>query len=206
MLRLAAISPIGTGTRPRRASAARARTAQADFAVMTSKGCASLLCADAGPEEDGPLGAAFGADGADLRVVGAAEPELGPGLDRPRRAQADPRRRVRAPDVPVVACAEDADLEPAGAASGGRDRGRVRRHRRVPPALRQRTPLELGRRRNRLAGRRARRDPDPACSTSGAGAMTTVLTRPPIESLRPVVSFAVVRLILAVAALVGTAI
>src|SRR5947209_8461466 len=125
MLRLAAISPIGTGTLPRRASSARARTAQADFAVMTSNGCASLLCADAGPEEDGSLGAALGADGADLRVVGAAEPELGPGLDRPRRAQADPRERVRPADVPLVARAAEGDFEPAGPASRVRDRGRV---------------------------------------------------------------------------------
>src|SRR3954447_4328416 len=43
MSRRAAISPIGTGAEPRRASSASARTAWADFAVMTSNRRASLV-------------------------------------------------------------------------------------------------------------------------------------------------------------------
>src|SRR3954471_21363911 len=96
MSRRAAISPIGTGAVPRRASSARARTALADFVVITSNRRASLVCVHDGPEETRPLGASACAHGVDLLLLRAAEPQLRPGMDRPRRSQVRARRRVRA--------------------------------------------------------------------------------------------------------------
>src|SRR3954468_6641550 len=97
----AAISPIGTGAVPRRATSAKARTALADFVVITSNRRASLVCVHDGPEEDGPLGAPNRADGGHFLLLSPAEPELRAGLDRPRRAQVHPCERVRAPVLPV---------------------------------------------------------------------------------------------------------
>src|SRR5947208_9567929 len=103
MSRRAAISPIGTGPLPRRASSASARTAYADLVVMTSKACATLRDGDDGPEEDGPLAPAASLDGSHLRAVRTAEPEFRARLDRPRRSQGDPRQRIRPALLPLVA-------------------------------------------------------------------------------------------------------
>src|SRR4051794_30615079 len=107
---------------------------------MTSNACATLLRANDGPTEDG-LGCAVAtatrADGIDLLPLGAAEPELGPRVDRPCRAQARPRERIRTAVLPLVACAPRAPM-------GLGDRGVVCRHRRVPPAFRQRAPRVVG--------------------------------------------------------------
>src|SRR3954447_6847134 len=102
------MSPIGTGADPRRASSARARTAWADFAVMTSNRAASLVCGHDGPEEDGPLGASARADGGHLLLLCAAQPELRSRVDRPCRSQVRSRERVRAPVLPLVARAAHA--------------------------------------------------------------------------------------------------
>src|SRR3954463_16578284 len=103
MSRRAATSPIGTGEPPRRASSPRARTAYADFAVMTSNRAASLVCGHDDAEETRPVAAATGANGRHLLLVGAAEPQLRAWLDRPRGPQDRARQRVRAALLPVVA-------------------------------------------------------------------------------------------------------
>src|SRR5437763_9967514 len=64
----------------------------------------------------------------------------------------------------------------------------------------------MGRRRDRLARGRPGSPADRACSARGKSPVTTMLTRPPIESLRPVVSFAVARVVLAGGALLADAI
>src|SRR4051812_17707694 len=101
MSRRAAISPIGTGDAPRRASSARARTAYADFAVMTSNRRTSLLFGHDSAEEARPVGTPAAAHGCHLLLLGAAESELGSRLDRPRGAQVRPRQRVRAALLPL---------------------------------------------------------------------------------------------------------
>src|SRR3954453_14074965 len=103
MSRRAATSPIGTGASPRRASSARARTAYADFAVMTSNRQRTLLFEHDGPEEARPVAPAAGPHGRHFFLFRAAESELGPRLDRPRRPQDRARQRVRASVLPLVA-------------------------------------------------------------------------------------------------------
>src|SRR4051812_17858586 len=205
MSRRAAISPIGTGAEPRRASSASARTAWADFAVMTNNRRASLLFGHDGPEEDGPLGAPARAHGRDLPVLCAAKSQLRAGLDRPRGPQDRARERVRAAVFPLVARAAHTYGPARRARTGLGHRRALRNHRRIPPALRRRPALELGRRVDRRDGRRAVRAAR-ASRRAQYGRRVNAFPRPPIESMRPVVSFAVVRLLLAVAALLATAI
>src|SRR4051812_25181351 len=205
MSRRAAISPIGTGAEPRRASSASARTAWADFAVMTNNRRASLLFGHDGPEEDGPLGAPARAHGRDLPVLCAAKSQLRAGLDRPRGPQDRARERVRAAVFPLVARAAHTYGPARRARTGLGHRRALRNHRRIPPALRRRPALELGRRVDRRDGRRAVRAVR-ASRRAQYGRRVNAFPRPPIESMRPVVSFAVVRLLLAAAALLATAI